>query len=123
MRRSGFRQYVLMAAVLAFALVTAGCEQKSINEIRANPSKYANQEVSVVGNVARSFSALGRGVYEVDDGTGKLWIVSDKGVPREGARVLVKGKIQDGYNFGGFIKLPEPISSGMVMIESEHKAK
>jgi hypothetical protein len=66
---------------------------------------------------------LGRGAYEVDDGTGKLWIVSEKGVPREGARIAVKGTIRDGYNLGGIIKLPEPISSGLVMIEKEHKAK
>jgi len=105
------------------ALVMIGCEQKSINEIRANPSKYANKEVSVAGNVTRSYSVLGRGAYEVDDGTGKLWIVSEKGVPREGARVVVKGTIRDGYNLGGLIKLPEAVSSGLVMIESEHKAK
>jgi hypothetical protein len=112
-----------MAMVVVAALAMIGCEQRSINEIRADPSRYANKEVSIVGKVARSVSFLGRGVYELDDGTGKLWIVSEKGVPREGARVLVKGTIRDGYNLGGFIKLPEPVSSGLVMIESEHKAK
>lgn len=123
MRRSRFQQYALVTAVMIFALIMAGCEKKSINEIRANPSKYANKEVSIVGNVSRSFSLLGRGAYEIDDGTGKLWIISEKGVPREGARVLVKGTIQDGYSLGGLIKLPEAVSSGMVMIETEHKSK
>jgi len=123
MRPGRLWQYVLVGAVLATALVMIGCEQKTINEIRANPSKYANKEVSVAGNVTRSYSVLGRGAYEVDDGTGKLWIVSEKGVPREGARVVVKGTIRDGYNLGGLIKLPEAVSSGLVMIESEHKAK
>jgi RecJ-like exonuclease len=101
----------------------SGCEQKTINEIRAEPSRYANKEVSVVGTVTRSYSVLGRGVYEIDDGTGKLWIASEKGVPREGAKVVVKGKIRDGYNLGSFIKLPESISSGLAMIESSHKAR
>jgi hypothetical protein len=101
----------------------SGCEQKTINEIRAEPSRYANKEVSVVGTVTRSYSVLGKGVYEIDDGTGKLWIASEKGVPREGAKVVVKGTIRDGYNLGSFIKLPEAISSGLVMIESSHKAK
>jgi hypothetical protein len=117
------RQYLQIGLILAFALAMIGCEQKSINEIRANPSKYANKDVSVVGNVTRSYSVLGRGAYEVDDGTGKLWIVSEKGVPREGARVAVKGTIRDGYNLGGLIKLPEAVSSGLVMIEKEHDAK
>jgi len=123
MRSGRVLQYALVAVVVVFALISAGCEQKSINEIRANPSKYADKEVSVVGNVGRSFSLLGRGAYEIDDGTGKLWIISDKGVPREGARVLVKGTIRDGYSLGGLVKLPESVSSGMVMIESEHKSK
>jgi hypothetical protein len=123
MRNRELLRYLQIGLAVAFALAMIGCEQKSINEIRANPSKYANKDVSVVGSVTRSYSVLGRGAYEVDDGTGKLWIVSDKGVPREGARVGVKGTIRDGYNLGGLIKLPEAVSSGMVMIEKEHKAK
>jgi len=123
MRRLRYQRYVLLTAVVLWALTMSGCEQKTINEIRAEPSRYANKEVSVVGTVTRSYSVLGRGVYEIDDGTGKLWIASEKGVPREGAKVVVKGKIRDGYNLGSFIKLPEAISSGLVMIESSHKAR
>ena len=123
MQNGRIRGYALWTAVLILALINVGCEQKSINEIRANPGKYADKDVSIVGSVGRSFSILGRGAYEVDDGTGKLWIVSDKGVPREGARVLVKGTIRDGYSLGGLVKLPEGVASGMVMIEKEHKSK
>jgi hypothetical protein len=123
MRRLKYQRYALLTAVVLWALAMSGCEQKTINEIRADPSRYANKEVSVVGTVTRSYSVLGKGVYEVEDGTGKLWIASEKGVPREGARVAVKGKIRDGYNLGSFIKLPDPISSGLVMIESSHKAQ
>ena len=123
MRPNRMSQYWMIGVMLAFALALTGCEQKKINEIRADPGRYANKEVSVVGNVTRSFSLLGRGAYEVDDGTGKLWIVSDKGVPFQGARVGVKGTIRDGFNLGDLVKLPEAVGSGLVMIESEHKAK
>ncbi len=123
MRKLGYQRYFLLAAVVLWTLAMAGCDQKTINEIRAEPSRYANKEVTVVGAVTRSYSILGRGAYEIDDGTGKLWIVSEKGVPREGARVGVKGTIRDGYNLGSLIKLPEPVSSGLVMIESSHKAR
>jgi len=123
MRRLRYQRYALLTAVVLWALAMSGCEQKTINEIRAEPSRYANKEVSVVGTVTRSYSVLGKGVYEIDDGTGKLWIASEKGVPREGAKVVVKGTIRDGYNLGSFIKLPEAISSGLGMIESSHKAK
>jgi hypothetical protein len=123
MRRLRHTRYTLLFAAVLWALAMSGCEQKTINEIKADPSRYANHEVSVVGKVARSYSLLGRGAYEVDDGTGRLWVVSEKGVPREGARIVVKGTIRDAYNLGSFIKIPEPVSTGLVMIESSHKAR
>jgi RPA family protein len=101
----------------------AGCEQKTVNQIKADPSRYANREVAIVGTVTRSYSVLGKGVYEVEDGTGKLWVASNGGVPREGARILVRGTIRDAFNLGAFVKLPEQISSGLVMIENSHRAK
>jgi hypothetical protein len=101
----------------------AGCERKTINEIKADPSRYANHEVAVAGTVTRSFSVIGKGAYEIEDGTGRLWVVSDRGVPREGAQVIAKGKIRDAFNLGAIVKLPDPISSGIAMIESYRRAK
>ncbi len=123
MRKSSYSQYALWAAILFTVLIVSGCEQKSINEIKADPSRYANREVTVVGSVVRSFSVLGRGAYEIDDGTGKLWVVSETGVPREGAKIAVTGTIRDAYNLGSFIKLPDPVSSGLALIEKSHKAR
>ena len=115
---------LLFAMVLASAvLVLVGCESKTINQILAEPQRYKNHDVGITGNVVRSFSVLGAGAYQVDDGTGKMWVVAKNNVPREGARVGVKGKIQDGFNLGGLVKLPEVVRSGMVMIESDHRAK
>ncbi len=123
MRRSRLRWYAVLMAVVLLSLIMSGCEQKTINEIRAEPSRYANHEVAVVGNVVRSFSVLGRGAYEIEDGTGKLWVVSETGVPREGAKIVVKGTVRDAYNLSSFIKLPEPVASGLVLVESSHRAR
>ena len=116
---------VWQSVVLACAvLMLIACERKSINQILADPQQYAHRDVNVVGQVVQSYSVLGRGAYQIEDGTGKLWVVSyeGKGVPRKGARVSVKGKIQDGFDLGTLVKLPEVVSSGLVMIESTHKA-
>ncbi|MBM3804653.1 MAG: hypothetical protein FJW26_20355 [Acidimicrobiia bacterium] len=95
----------LSAMGLAAAMfVLVGCEHKTINQILAEPARYANRDVGITGNVIRSFSVLGAGAYQVDDGTGKMWVVAKSNVPREGARVGVKGKIQDGFNLGGLVK-------------------
>ncbi len=121
--RTNRKYYGWIIAAAFLALLMAGCEQKTINDIRAEPDRYANKEVAVLGNVVRSFSVLGRGAYEVDDGTGKIWVVSERGVPREGARVVVKGKIRDAYDLNSIVKLPELVRSGMVLIEAEHRAR
>ncbi len=114
---------VILSALCALVLFLAACEQKTINQILAEPDRYARHEVGITGKVVRSYSVLGNGAYEVDDGTGRLWVVSDRGVPRSGARVAVKGRIKDGFDLGTIVKLPEPIRSGLVMIESDHKAR
>jgi hypothetical protein len=113
---------LIVVACAAFTLVA--CEKRSINQILADPHRYTNREVGVIGTVVQSYSVLGHGAYQIEDGTGKLWVVSynGKGVPRKGARVGVKGKIQDGFDLGTLVKLPDVVSSGLVMIESTHKA-
>src|SRR5438034_7761630 len=123
MKRIKMARIAALLGLATLALLSVACEQKSINEIMANPHRYTKHEVGVVGNVVQSYSVLGKGAYQVDDGTGKLWVVSDKGVPRKGARVGVRGKIRDGFDLGHLVKLPEVISSGMVMVGAAHKAR
>ena len=122
-KRLGHFGWVLWLLAVLFL---PGCEQQTIHHILADPHRYANQEVGVVGKVVRSYSVLGHGVYEVDDGTGTLWVISNSGVPREGTRVGVKGTIRDGFNLGELgpiLKLPESLRSGAVMMESQRKVK
>jgi len=112
------------AAVLAAALGLAltGCATKSLNDVLADPSRYANRDVTVKGEVTQSVSVLGHGSYKIEDGNGSLWVVSTKGVPRKGARVKVTGKIRDVADLGSVLKLPDVVGSGLVMQESHHKA-
>lgn len=115
--------FLVLAGMVLFL---PGCEQKSIKHILADPQRYANHEVAVVGKVVRSYSVLGHGAYEVDDGTGTLWVIARSGVPREGVRAGVKGTIRVGFNLGelgSLLKLPEAVQSGVVLIETEHKAE
>jgi hypothetical protein len=121
--RSQHKRYTLIALIIVAALFAAACEQKSINQIKAEPNRYSNREVAIVGQVTQSMSLLGRGAYEVDDGTGRLWVVSRAGVPRKGARVIVKGTIRDAFNLEAVVRLPQPLSSVLVMMESEHRAR
>lgn len=121
--RRRFRLFVALGTTL---LLLPACEQKSIHNILVDPHRYAHQEVGVKGHVVRSYAVLGHGAYEVDDGTGTLWVISQAGVPRRGARVAVKGTIRDVFSLGDLgplLRLPESVRSGVVMMESARRTK
>jgi hypothetical protein len=110
--------------VLLLVMSAAACAAGSVNQVLADPSRYRDRDVTVTGEVSDSFSVMSRGAYRIKDGSGQLWVVSDHGVPRNGARVEVKGKVREGYNFSGFgDKLPAGLGDGLVLVESSHKAR
>jgi hypothetical protein len=84
-------------------LLLAACPPRvSIADINGDPGRYANRDISIAGRVSNSFGALGTGVYEIDDGTGTMWVYSQTfGVPGNGAKIGVTGRITQGFNFGG----------------------
>ena len=111
---------------LAILVSAAGCPRRTIRQVMAESNRYAQQEVGIEGDSVESYLVLGRGAYRIDDGTDRLWVVSwntRKGVPRKGARVYVKGNIRDGYDLQSVVKLRERLSSGLVMLEKDHKAR
>jgi hypothetical protein len=121
MRRSLRAAALSLAAVVG--LLAAGCGHVTVNRLLAEPNRYANRDVTLDGAVVKSASVLGHGAYQLDDGTGTIWVVSNRGVPRQGARVKVKGRVRDVVDLGGIIPLPPEVGSGLVMQEREHRAK
>lgn len=116
-------------AMIALAGATASCAQKTVNHVLADPARYAHKDVSLAGRVVESVSVAGKGFYRLEDPTGRLWVFSQRGVPRKGATVKVKGRVQDGFDisaFGNVLRLPEPvrerIESGLLLVESSHRA-
>jgi hypothetical protein len=96
-KKLGAVSFLLAAAVL----FTACPSQTTISKINADPARYRNKEVAIAGTVKDSYGALGQGAYEIDDGTGRLWVVTKRGVPARGARVGAKGRVYTGFSFGG----------------------
>src|SRR6185369_3582395 len=93
----------LIGLILSTGLVVdARAGRKSIADIEANPSKYQNKTVTVTGIVRDSdglnipIVGISGGCYKIDDGTGSIWVCTDRDVPTKGAEVSVKGRIQNG---------------------------
>src|SRR5262249_34716219 len=119
-------QLTVVGGLVAILAISAACAATTINQVMADPSRYRDREVTVSGTVSNSFSALTRGIYLVKDDTGELWVYSDRGVPRNGARVTVKGTIREGFNLGSFgnmVNLPPGVASGLILVESSRNAK
>lgn len=95
-----------VAAALVSALIIAGCAARGVRvaELKDQPTKYATKSVSVTGVVTSSWGVplLPFQVYNIDDGSGEITVVSQSGrVPARGTRVQVKGKVNEFAVFGG----------------------
>ena len=95
-----------IAAALVSAIVIAGCAARGVRvaELKDQPTKYATRTVSVTGVVTSSWGVplLPFQVYNVDDGSGEITVVSQSGrVPARGTRVRVRGKVNEFAVFGG----------------------
>jgi hypothetical protein len=112
---------IALGLVLIIGLMTAACpKRESIANIESNPSKYYNKEVGIAGTVRDSygvnipFTKIQGGVYKVDDGTGSIWVVTERSVPSKGTKIGVKGKVKNGVNWNGK-------NYGLGMIEDDRK--
>jgi hypothetical protein len=95
---------ILFVLIVGLAgLLLAGCPpRESIAKINQDPGRFAGKEISIAGQVTDSFGAAGTGVFQLDDGTGTMWVFSKNyGVPGSGAKLAVTGRIQQGFAFGG----------------------
>ena len=110
------KRLVATSAILAAVLLFTACpQQTTISKINADPGRYRNKEVGIAGTVKDSYGVLGNGAYEIDDGTGRIWVVTTRGVPSRGSRIGAKGKVYTGFSFGGR-------SFGTVLEEKDRRA-
>jgi hypothetical protein len=114
------KSIVFLIGVLLSLSVVAGvsAKRRSIADIEANPSKYQNKTVTIVGIVRDAdginipIIGISGGCYKIDDGTGSIWVCTEDGVPTKGAEVKVKGKLQTGAVYKGK-------NYGLVIIEKD----
>lgn len=102
--------------LIAGILLIAGCPTRtSIANINRDPGRFAGKEVTIAGHVSEAFGALGNGVFQIDDGSGRMWVYSQNyGVPGNGNKVAVTGRVEQGFAFGGR-------SFGVILRETERR--
>src|SRR5437763_7992101 len=96
------RVFLTLALTLGILFLTGCPPSTTIENINRDPGRYAGKDVTIHGQVSDSFGALGNGLFQIDDGTGRMWVVSQNfGVPGNGCRVSVTRRSEQGFSFGG----------------------
>jgi hypothetical protein len=106
----------LLPLTLLAVLLLAACGATRISRINADPTRYQNKNVKVTGTVVNSFGILGKGAYQIQDDTGRIYVISGTGVPSKGTRVTVEGRVMPGATIMGR-------SLGTAIQEQRHKVK
>jgi hypothetical protein len=105
-----------LTSLAAAALVLSACAPMTIGRINADPSRFRNQTIHVSGTVTNSVGLMGRGGYQIEDHTGKIYVISGTGVPSRGSRVTVTGRVLPGAEVLG-------TAVGVAIREESHKVK
>jgi hypothetical protein len=103
-------------SLAALALVLSACAPMTIGRINSDPSRFRNQTVHVTGTVINSVGLMGKGGYQIEDQTGKIYVISGSGVPSRGSRVTVTGRVLPGAEVLG-------TAVGVAIREDSHKVK
>jgi hypothetical protein len=92
-----------IASLLSALLTLSACSHRiSIESINRDPAQFRGKEITVRGRVVNSFATADAGAFEVDDGTGRLWILRDnRNLPSHNSSVTVSGKIEQSFVFAG----------------------
>jgi hypothetical protein len=95
-----------LVLALVGALLISGCALRTVHvaQLKDQPARYYNKTVTVKGTVTKSWGLplVPFQFYNIDDGTGQITVVSRANrSPSKGARVQVKGKVNELAVLGG----------------------
>ena len=99
-----FARRVRASLVLGIVLVglTACSRTIRIRDLLDRPQEYDGKTVQVEGTVTQSAGVLGTGAFEIDDGTGRIYVIArGQGIPREGAKTKAEGRFESVISFLG----------------------
>lgn len=102
--RAAQQKLAVLVAALAIGAGACAARSASVGEVKVNPGRYIDKSIAVEGVVTESWGIplVPYKLYKVDDGTGEITVVTDDDrVPSKGARVRVRGKLQDVATLGG----------------------
>lgn len=81
--------------MLGLAIGVTGCGVTTVRSVHDNPQRnWFNSTVKLEGRVIDRVPLLDAAVYQLQDETGKIWILTTQSSLKPGERLLVKGKVR-----------------------------
>ncbi len=110
------KKSTLIVALLIIVAFWQCASTVRISDIRNSPNQYHNKKVTLSGTVDETITLpiLGVGVYQLNDGTGTIWVKPKETIPAKGDQVMVSGTIKVGITISGR-------SFGLILIESKEE--
>jgi len=71
-----------------------------INKILENPRDYAGKKVTVSGEVTGVFGLIFIKYFTMRDKTGEIIVVTGRPLPKVGAKIKVKGTVEEAFSIG-----------------------
>ncbi|MBL0172001.1 MAG: hypothetical protein IPP90_15015 [Gemmatimonadaceae bacterium] len=99
-----FARHARTTMMLGMVLVGLNACSRAIHikDLLDRPQEYDGKTVRVKGTVTQSVGVLGTGAYEIDDGTGKIYVIArGQGVPRQGAKTKAEGRFESVFSILG----------------------
>ena len=106
---------IVLSALILLAFTNIGCSRATrIGDILANPSQYEGKDLTIGGIVGETtwFALVGKGAYQLGDGSGNIWVVTSQPPPQKGQSISAKGEIQSTFSIGAQ-------SYGTVLVETQ----
>jgi hypothetical protein len=94
--------FMVGALLLAVLPATACSGTTKVGDISAAPLQFEGKQVSIKGTVGDTlwFAALGKGAYQLGDGSGLIWVVTTQPPPQKGQSVSCEGTVTTAFKIG-----------------------
>ena len=98
---AGLVVVLLLGGLLLFFVLRASREEPvSVATILADLRTYDGQSVTLKGRALSPTNIFGLKYYDLDDGSGSIKVITERGLPAEGSEITVTGVVKQAVQIG-----------------------
>ncbi|HES58052.1 MAG TPA: hypothetical protein ENO21_01325 [Firmicutes bacterium] len=91
----------VVGALVVYVMLQRGGRVERIADVLADLRTYDGLPVTFEGEVSGVVNILGLKTYSLDDGSGSITVVTERGLPKNGEQLRVSGVIHEMFNVAG----------------------